>query len=181
MSLWLAGLEMTVIFGRPARSTDNAIVEHTHAVLDNWVDPARCPDFETCQTCLEWAGETQRERYRSPHHLTRAEVYPDLYQNLRTYRRHHEPQIWSLAAAAHFLSSYHFERKVEKNGRITLLAATYSVGRNYARQQVYIQLDVKTLEWVVKDAFGKELVRHLSQELDYDKIRDLKLAKRRKD
>lgn len=181
LALWLAGLGIAVLFGRPARSTDNALVERCHGVLDQWVDPQHCADFEACQNCLEWAAETQRERYRSPHHLSRAAAYPEMYENRRTYRRGNEPQRWSLEAAAAFLSGYQFERKVEKNGRITLLAASYSVGRKYARQQVYVQLDPRRLEWVVKDAFGQILVRHVSQELDYAKISQFKLAKRCKD
>lgn len=181
MSLWIAGLGVQVLFGRPARSTDNAIVERSHGVLEKWVEPEQCRDLASCQERLDWASETQRERYRSAQHLSRAEAYPDLYTNERSYRRQDEASFWSLDSAAAFLATYHFERKVEKNGRITLLAEAYAVGRNYARQKVFVRLDATTFEWVIKDAFGKELRRHLSQELDYPRIKDLKLAKRRKD
>jgi hypothetical protein len=181
MALWIAGLGIRVLFGRPARSTDNALVERSHGVLAKWVEAEQCPDFAAFQARLDWASETQRERYRSAKCLSRAQAYPDLYTNHRGYRRQQEPRLWSLEAAAAFLATYHFERKVEKNGGITLLAETYAVGRNYARQKVYIHLDATTFEWVIKDAFGKELRRHLCQELDYAKIKDLKLAKRRKD
>jgi hypothetical protein len=181
MALWIAGLGIQVLFGRPARSTDNAVVERSHGVLANWVEAEECADFAALQDHLDWASETQRERYRSAHHLSRAEAYPDLYTNQRGYRRQQEASLWSLAAAAAFLATYHFERKVEKNGGITLLAEAYAVGRSYARQKVYVHLDATTFEWVIQDAFGKELRRHLSQELDYTRIKNLKLAKRRKD
>ena len=180
LALWLAGLGVEVIYGRPARSTDNAVIERCNGVMAQWVEPDRQPDFAACQERLEWAGWTQRERYRSRHHYTRAEAYPDLHTNPRSYRRHHDAQLWQVERAADFLSRYRFQRKVEKNGRITLMANTYSVGRAFARQRVTVQLDGHTWEWVIGDDYGNEIRRHPSKELDYALISNLQLAKRRK-
>lgn len=180
MALWLAGLGIEMIYGRPARSTDNAVVERTHGVLAGWVIPVQQAHLGALQDRLEWAIHTQRERYRSPHHLTRAQAYPQLYTNPRTYRRQTDAQAWDLNHLTRYLSRYVFERKVEKFGQITLFANVYSVGRAYARQAVSIHLDVHTLEWVFSDANGHEITRHSSRELDYDLIANLRLAKRQK-
>jgi len=181
LCLWIVGLGIEVIFGRPACSTDNALVERSHGVLAKWVEPQHCWSLEDCQDRLDWAVETQRERYHAPKHLSRAQAYPELYTNSRTYCRAIHKSLWCLQTVAQFLSTYHFERKVEKNGQISLLATSYLVGRSYARQHVLIHLDPHCLQWVVEDTFGRELVRHPCQELAYEKIHALKLAKRRKD
>ena len=138
LALWLAGLGIDVIYGRPACSTDNAVIERCNGVLIPWVEPDKQPDAACCEKRLAWAAQTQRERYRSPHHLTRAQAYPELYTNPRTYHRRYDAQLWSRPRAAGFLSGYAFQRKVEKNGRISLMANTYSVGQAYARQIVTV-------------------------------------------
>jgi hypothetical protein len=178
LALWLVGIGIEVIYGRPAQSRDNAMIERTHGVLDRWVVPCQQADIETLQEQLEWAVHTQRERYRSPHHRTRAEVFPQLYTNLRTYRRQDPEANWEISKVACYLSGYTFKRKVEKQGQITLFANRYSVGSAYARQIVSIDLDVQRLEWVLSDENGKEITRHSSRELDYELICNLRLAKR---
>src|SRR5687768_2785006 len=67
LGLWLVGIGVTPIYGRPARSTDNALVERDHGVLAQWVELDHCLDFQDCRRRLNWAVKTQRERYRSPH------------------------------------------------------------------------------------------------------------------
>lgn len=180
LALWLAGLGVEVVYGRPARSTDNAVIERTHGVLNRWVVPAQQAHLAALQARLEWAIHTQRERYRSPHSCTRTQAYPQLYTNPRRYRRQTDHQGWDLSQVAHYLSRHTFERKVEKYGQVTLFANSYSVGRCHARQRMNVQLDVHTLEWVFTDEQGVEIARRLSQELDYDLISNLRLGKRRR-
>lgn len=181
LALWLVGLGIDVIYGRPRRSTDNGLVERCNGVLAQWVEPGQQANFESFQERLDWAAWTQRERYRSAHHRTRAEVYPELFENLCLYRREQEAQIWELHRVAFFLSQYRFKRKVEKNGRFNLMANTYFVGRQYARQGLTIKLKVSTREWIVKDDYGSTIACFDSKELDYETISQLRLAKRRKD
>lgn len=178
LALWLVGMGIEVIYGRPAQSRDNAVIERTHGVLDRWVAPSHQADIDTLQDQLEWAVQTQRERYRSAHHLTRAAVYPQLYTNPRSYRRQAHEAGWEMGKVACYLSRYIFQRKVEKQGQVTLFANSYSVGRAYARQTVSIVLDVETLEWVFRDESAMEITRHCSLELDYELIHNLRLAKR---
>lgn len=180
LGLWLVGLGIELIYGRPARSTDNAVVERSHGVLVNWVEPAQCVDFADCQQQLAWAVQTQRERYRLANRQTRRQTYPGLYANARPYQPEAEPQHWSLDRVRHYLARFHFQRKVECNGRITLFANQYSVGRQYARQHIEVHLDASTDEWVMCDEYGHELRRHPAKELSYEQISQLRLAKRRR-
>ena len=180
LALWIVGLGTQVFYGRPRCSTDNGLVERCHGVLDKWVAPETQADFAACQERLEGAIWTQRERYRSPHHETRAQAYPQLYENLRTYSRREDEALWELKRVARFLSAYTFERKVEKNGRITLMANSYSVGREYAGQVLSVSLSLSTQKWIVNNDYGDEITQFESKELDYEKISNLQLAKRRK-
>lgn len=178
LALWLAGLGVNMIYGRPAQSTDNAIVERCHGVLANWVIPEQQMGLKQLQEALDWAIHTQRERYRSVRCLTRAQAYPDLYTNSRTYRRSSDPQTWQISQAARYLSRYTFQRKVGKYGQISLFSSTYSVGRLLARAVVTITLDPRTFEWVIYDEQECEVKRLTSKELDYEQIALLQLGKR---
>lgn len=180
LGLWMVGLGIELVYGRPARSTDNAVVERSHGVLNQWSEPTGCVDFDDCQQQVDWAVHTQRERYRQPGKPTRWQAYPDLQTNPRGYHSETEAQVWELARVCGYVSGFRFQRKVEQNGRITLFANPYSVGSAYQRQTVEIQLDPTTCEWVIHDQRGGELRRHLAKELDYDQIRLLQLAKRRR-
>lgn len=178
LALWLAGLGVELVYGRPARSTDNAIVERSHGVLDKWVVPSKRANLEHLQDRLDWAVHLQRERYRSPHHLTRQQAYPDLFTNDRVYRRQQDAQQWQQQQAAHYLSRYTFERKVEKSGQISLFAQSYSVGKIFARQWVSVQLNPDTYEWLVYDQTGHTIQHFASRELDYQHLSRLQLSKR---
>ena len=180
MGLWLVGLGIDLLYGRPARSTDNAVVERSHGVLAMWVEPQQCADFVACQQRCAWAEHTQRSRYRLANGQTRVETYPELYANPRGYEPEQDSWQWSRNRVRHYLRGFRFQRKVEKNGRITLFANTYSIGSAYARRYIEIHFDEVTDCWVMCDEFGHELRRHLAKELTYTQISQLQLAKRRR-
>lgn len=180
LGLWLVGLGIGLVYGRPARSTDNAVVERSHGVLNGWVEPDQCVNFNDCQARLSWALHTQRERYPLADGRTRCQTYPELRQNSRRYTLINEAAQWDMARVCTYLASFQFQRKVEKNGRITLFANTYSVGNAYQRQYLTVQLDSQSRQWVISDDTGKEIRRHEAKELDGELIRNLMLAKRRR-
>lgn len=180
MGLWLVGLDIELIYGRPARSTDNAVVERSHGVLDKWIESDQCEDFADCEKRLAWAVYTQRERYRVDQGQTRIQKYPDLYANPRGYDPQQDSQMWSRYRVRQYLSGFSFQRKVEKNGRITLFANQYYLSRKYARRYVEVHFDDLTDQWVICDEFGNELRRHPVKELTYELLSQLRLAKRRR-
>lgn len=180
LGLWLVGLGVKLTYGRPRCSTDNAVVERSHGVLSQWVDPTHCADFATCQQQLAWAVQTQRERYPACGRQTRIQAFPALLANARLYHPAREADLWSMARVKTYLSQFVFRRKVEKFGQVTLFANTYSLGRAHSRMPVEIRLDPQTDEWLVADEQGTLLRRLPCQELDYLLISQLQLAKRRK-
>ena len=180
LGLWLVGLGIIPVYGRPARSTDNGLVERHHGVLAQWVELDQCADFSDCQRRLSWAEVTQRERYRAPNGYTRSQAFPTLYTNPRRYDAAHEMRDWCLEAVADYLAKRCFQRKVEVNGCVTLFANRYSVGRHYARQPLEIRLDPSTREWLFSDDYQRVVRRHPAKELEADRICQLQLAKRRR-
>lgn len=180
LGLWLVGLGITPVYGRPARSTDNAIVERNHGVLAHWVEAHTCPDFATCQQRLQWAVVTQRERYRLPHHYTRAHAFPDLYTRPRPYQSEHDAALWCLQRVLNYLADFTFQRKVELNGVITLFANPYSVGKQFARQTLQVKFDPRSRTWGFFDDYAREVCRLPHKEFSYDQITHFRLAKRRK-
>jgi hypothetical protein len=180
LALWLVGLAITPVYGRPARCTDNAVVERSHGVLAHWVEPDQAANFDECQARLGWAVDTQRARYPAVGQQSRCQAYPTLFTNPRRYSLVEESQLWDMTRVVTYLAQFHFQRKVEKYGQITLFANTYSVGRRYARQYVEIGLDALTQEWVIHDEYATELRRYPNQELTYQQISQLQLGKRRR-
>jgi transposase InsO family protein len=180
LALWLVGLGVKPVYGRPAQSTDNAIVERDHGVLAHWIEIEQCREFQDCQQRLNWAIQTQRERDRVPHGYTRSQAYPGLYTNPRAYNACSDRDLWHLKTVAVYLSRLNFRRKVELSGQVTLFANVYSVGKAYSRQWVTVSLDPQSLEWVFKDDYNHPLKRRPAKELTYEQISQLRLAKRRR-
>ena len=180
LGLWLVGLGIGLIYGRPRCSTDNAIVERDHGVLARWVETEQCSDFQHCQQQLDWAILTQRERYRSPNGYTRTQAFPDLFAKRRIYVTEQDHLDWSRERVALYLSGFTFHRKVEINGRVTLFANSYSLGKRYARQMIQITFDPKTYQWCFTDEQAHSIRRHPTKELFYASISQLQLAKRRR-
>jgi len=178
LALWLAGLGIQPVFGRPRQSTDNAVVERGHGVLNGWVDPAHCPDFSHLCLELDRFATLQRERYPVTTGRSRLELHPDLLACPRPYRPAEDKHLWSSQCMFDYLATFRFHRKVELNGRITLLNRTYSVGRDYKRRTLAVQLDADTHEWVVYEDDGRELRRFVPKDLDYTTISQFTLAYR---
>jgi hypothetical protein len=178
--LWLIGLGVKVVFNPPRHCTDNGVVERDHGVLVQWAEPQRAADAQDCQRRLEWAITFQRDSYPVQHGQSRRNRYPALTSNQRSYSRQTEAEHWSLDRVDAYVAQLVFYRRVDKVGRISLMSTAYLVGRPYARQDVTVQFDCDTREWVIRDDRGNELIRHETQELTTECIQHLQLAKRKR-
>lgn len=179
LALWLVGLGIQPHFGRPRQSTDNAVVERAHGVLNGWVEPERCSNLEMLQGRLTHFARFQRERYPACQKQTRLATYPQLLDCPRPYAAAEEALLWSMQAVFDYLASFRFHRKVEVNGRFTLLSQPYSLGRAFKRRTLAIQMDPIAHQWVVYDDYGAELRRFAPHHLTYETIASLTLAARR--
>jgi len=178
LALWLVGLDIQPVWGRPRQSTDNAVVERSHGTLNGWVEPEHSPHFEALQNKLQHFVWIQRERYPACEGKTRLEAYPNLLTNDRHYDPQQEAQIWSLQAVYDYLATFRFHRKVEVNGRITLLNREYSLGRSFRRQTLAVQMDAHTHQWIVYDEYGTQFQRFPPKDLTYDVIISMTLGYR---
>lgn len=179
MALWLAGLGIALEFGRPRVSTDNAVVERAHGVLNSWVCPEMCTDFDRLCDRLQRFTRLQREQYPVGAHPSRLDAHPELTTVQRPYDRAINEADWDATLMYHYLARFRFQRKVEINGRVTVLGGEYSVGRDYKRQTVALQFDEDTAEWVVYDDTGTVLKRFTPVNLSYEQLITFKLFQRR--
>jgi hypothetical protein len=178
LALWLVGLDIEPLFGRPRQSTDNAVVERGHGVLDAWVEPAQCADTKELSAHLDKFTHIQRETYPVKEGKSRMELYPQLGRVVRQYDPEQEAQRWTLEAVFQYMARYIFTRTVEKNGRITIMTGEYYLGRQYRAQKVTVQLDVQWQQWVVKDRLGEIIAHFEPQQLNYTTLAGLTLSSR---
>lgn len=75
-----------------------------------------------------------------------------------------------------YVARFTFARKVEKNGRITLMTGEYSLGRTYRYQTVSARLDPATCHWVIRDRDGTVLKSFAAGQLTYDTIATMSMT-----
>ncbi len=173
LSLWLIGLGVEVIWNRPRHPTDNGVVERGQGVLQQWVEVARCRSLAELEQWLAWAVEMQREKYPACDGKSRMASYPQLVHSGRSYEAACEAQIWDIERVYYWLSQGVWARKVDKVGYISLYNYSYSVGRPYRGQTVYVQFDSETGTWAVRDSQGGEIKRFQARGIETDAIRHL--------
>lgn len=175
LALWLVGLNIRPVFGRPRQSTDNAVVERCHGVLDAWVEPQTCLNIEHLKQRLEAFVQLQREGYPNADE-SRLKRFPDLACNPRAYSPDQEARIWDLQPVLNYVANFIFIRTVEKNGRLTLMTHEYSLGRTFRSQRVTAQLDPVTVHWVIMNRYGERIARFPALQLNYSIIATLSLT-----
>lgn len=176
LALWLVGLGVRVVFGRPRVSTDNAVVERAHGVLNAWVEPQRCTNVHQLQAQLSTFVALQRERYPACQGQSRLQAFPALRQKRRPYHEALEVSLWHLRPVLDYLAHFRFARKVEKNGRITLLTHEYSIGAAFRAQSVTARLNPANCEWLIFDRHNTLLKTFPATQLCYETIANMQLT-----
>lgn len=149
LALWLIGIDVGVIYIRPATPTDNAKVERMQGVTSNWAEPAKCRSIEHLQQALDLATEIQRNHYpsRSCGRIARRKAFPKLIQKARLY----DPKAFDFTRIYQALEDKSWTRKVSKVGQINLFGIMKSVGAQFKQQQVLIQIDLQNESFLVTD------------------------------
>jgi hypothetical protein len=173
MELWLTGLGIEVIWSRLCIPEDNGIVERSHRTMQSWTAPGYCRDVEHLQQSLDQNTTLQREVYPNRSGQTRLARYPQLLDCPRPYQAQQEPQLWSLSQAQRPLVGRQWLRKVSANGQISLYNRNYLVGRDYAKQSLWVRFDPETSEWICLNDEAKEVKRLPSLEINPEVIRHL--------
>lgn len=147
-TLWLQGLGIDHLLIRPGRPTDNAEVERCHRTIHDYaIVGNEGADLGGLQAILDEAVEELcfqlSSRAQGCQGLPPIQAHPDLLQPRRPFEPEHELALFDLRAVDACLARFSWQRKVGKTGQITMSGAHeyYSVGRDYARQQVLVRFD----------------------------------------
>jgi len=178
LALWLIGLGIEVIWNHAYRPTENAKVERCNGLVASWGDPAHCADWADWEAHLAQVVQIQRERYptATAHGRTRLEAAPALTQRKRPYTAAAEAAQFDLVRVQQHLAAGRYPRVVSKIGQITLYGKAYRVGRAWVGEQVWLQYDPATNEWVVGSKEGQELIRHGAEQISAERICALQVS-----
>lgn len=164
LSLYLAGLGIKHNFIRSHQPTDQPQVERNHRTLDGFTD-----DEHSRQdlTCFQQALDHERYLYNHQfparasdcHGLPPLQAHPALLQPRRPYRPEWEVLLFDLQRVFDFLATFTFERKVKRNGQVTLKGHHYTVGLAHKEKTIQVRLDAQTQEWMFSEQVeqGQEL------------------------
>jgi transposase InsO family protein len=153
LTLWLAGLGIQHSFIRSHRPTDQGAVERCHRTMDAFSDG---PDYRADLEALQLALAHERNQHNQ-HFPSRASdcagrppltAHPELLHPRRPYQPEHELTLFDIQRVYALLANTELTRKVNRNGQITLKGKHYSIGLQFANQQVSVRLDPQTQEWV---------------------------------
>jgi hypothetical protein len=177
LSLWLVGLGVQVHWNEPRRPQQNAKVERSQGTGSRWAEPWTSSTVAELPTRFDREDQVQRALYPSqPGGRSRLAAYPALFQVQQRYTRTWERRHWDLHRAVQHLAEYQAVRKVSTAGHVGLYDHAYYVGRAYAGQAVYVQLNPDTVEWMISDAEGREVRKHAAQQITRARLLALNLV-----
>jgi transposase InsO family protein len=146
-TLWLAGLGIRHQTIRPGKPTDNAAVERNHRTLNEYVvSDQAIASLAACQQLLDQAW--YELAFALPSYAQGCAgqppvvAHPELLHQPRPYQAHFEWALFDLHRVERFLAQFTWSRKVTA-GQVSLGGQHhyYSVGRAYAKQQVWVRFD----------------------------------------
>jgi hypothetical protein len=179
LALWLIGLDIAVLWNPPRQPRQNAVVERSQGVGQQWTEPQNCASAAELQQRADRMDRLQREAYPSVGGRSRLQAYPELVHSGRTYTPAWEARHWSLKLVLDYLSGYAVPRRVDHKGEIWLYDRSYWVGKPWVGQTIYVTVDPQTGEWLYQDHRGGVIRRNASPELTPEAIRGLSFGKSR--
>jgi transposase InsO family protein len=179
-TLWLRGLGIKHNVIRRGKPRDNAEVERCHQTINNCAivgherySVARVQSILD-QTVLDLAFDIP-SRAEGCAGRTPLEAHPELLAAPRTFKAEHELALFDLKRVDAFLSMFTWTRKVNKTGQVSIGGQNerYSVGRDYAGQEVWVRFDLADRHFVFYQPtavhgdlqeIGRRPARHLETE-----------------
>jgi hypothetical protein len=177
LAMWILGLDVALTWNHPRQPRENAKVERTQGVSEQWVEAHTCASAEELQGRLEQMDRIQRERYPSIDGRSRVQAYPRLRRGGRVYSRAWERGHWSLGRVLESLAEYAVVRRVDGSGKIWLYDQGHWVGKGWVGQEVYVRVDAERGEWVIEDRRGGQIGRQVARQLTAQRIRTLKVGR----
>jgi hypothetical protein len=165
LSLYWRSLSIRITYGRPRVSTDNACVERTNQLIEQWAEPAN-HNQATWQAALDWASTLQREEYPyTKDRLSRLQAFGDALKHSGRDFLMTTPDMHIVYC---FLQTLLFQRNVNAKGQITILQHRYQIGRKYVATTVFVRFEHG--QWCIFDQHNREIARHPSREMKTEAI-----------
>jgi transposase InsO family protein len=156
-TLWLSGLGVDHRTIRPGCPTQNGSVERDHRTLNEYslqgqLDRSPADLQAYLDQCRQELNTRYPSRAKGCGGQPPLSAHPELLQPFREYRPENEEGLFDLGRVDALLARYRWERKVGKNGQITLGGEHeyYLVGRAFAQQSVWVSFDPDTRQFVAK-------------------------------
>jgi Homeodomain-like domain len=179
LALWIVGLDVALTWNPPRQPKENAVVERSQGVSQQWAEPQTCATAAELQQRLDRMDRIQREAYPSIQGASRTQKYPELAHSGRDYTPEWETRQWSLNRVLQCLAEYAVPRRVDQKGEIWLYDRSYWVGRSWIGQVIYVTVDPQTSEWVYQDRHGGVIRRQAAEHLTREGITGMEFGKSR--
>jgi len=153
LSLYLAGLGIKHIFIRSHRPTDQPHIERNHRTIDGLTDDEESrQNITTFQQALDPARTIYNQQFPARASDCQQEpplkTHPALLTPCRTYRPEWEPILFDIQRVFEYLATFTFERKVNRNGQVTLKGLHYTVGLCHAGKDIQVRFDPNSQAWL---------------------------------
>lgn len=158
LGLWLAGLDVTLVYNPPRRPQANGVVERSQEVGQRWADPACCADAADVQRRVDAMDQHQRAGFPEPAQC-RMRLFPELAHSGRAAAAATEPTTWDAARMHAALSGYAVVRRVNARGLVSVYGRHHYVGRRHAGRDTFVRFDAETGQWLFESVQGAVLGR----------------------
>jgi transposase len=153
LSLYLAGLGIQHVFIRSHRPTDQPHIERNHRTLDGLTDAVESrQSLDTFQAALDQERFQYNHlfpaRASDCHGLPPLQAHPALLIPLRSFQPEWEVVLFDMQRVYDFLAAFTFDRKVNRNGQVTLKGIHYTVGLTHKEKQIQVRFDPSSQEWI---------------------------------
>ena len=179
LALWLLGLGIQMVWIDPCCPRQNAVVERSQDIGQDWFEPQKCRSVAELQRCADAMDRRQRQEYPYRDGRSRLEVYPQLDHSGRVYRASQESRMWTVSSVYAVLAQRVVSRQVDCSGSISVYHRSRFVGKMHVGKRVYVYMDPSGPTWVIADQAGRQLRTHAAEELSAQRIRSLDVAYRK--
>jgi transposase len=168
LSLYLAGLGIQHQFIRSHRPTDQPQIERHHRSLDGFTDD---PDSRQDLAHLQQALDHERSVYNRQfparasdcHGSPPLEAHPALLKPHRSFVAEQEALAFELQRVFDYLATFTFDRKVNRNGQVTLKGHHYTVGLAHKEKFIQVRLDPQSQQWCFLERDDQGLEHELNR------------------
>jgi hypothetical protein len=178
LALWLLCLDIAVHWNDPHTPQQNGVVERSQGTGKRWAEPDHCDSIEELQEHLQEMDAIQREIYPSIQGQSRSAAFAGLKHSGRHYSRTWEKRNWQQQRMLEHLAGYAVQRRVDKNGNVSLYHRPHYVGCMHQRKEVFVMVDPQRAEWLFVDREGRQLRTQPAEELQAERIRSLTVTNR---